>query len=488
MNTVKPKILCLSRSYLSKLLPTLGKQDIEFEYLHVVQTDKEEKLVTELGGEVVLNIQQVVRQSLVADNELYWDEPEDMRAVTNFNWSAIYSDRYLVNFSESERSRIAGGLHKAVRKLFEENEFKGFVSEPVALFITHLIFYYSKKNNVKPLLWCNTYFSDHFYFASESEISHPVRSTPMSANEIERLHDKVDDYVCGIIGDKTGPVYHHSFSGTKQNRLGYFKQRKGESPLVLRPGWTSRVIQLLRLARAYWFRLRLKSKGDFMTAGAVSEHLFYLKCLFANTKIYSVPPTSFSEQNVVYPLQYEPEASLLYFAPHIINQISFVETTLKALPDGKLLWVKEHPNQFGALDTNEWLALKARYSNVRFIHGRENGRELIKNSALAVTISSSMGMDALLLGRRLLVAGNVFYDQFTGARKVESFVDLSEELGKGENYVIRDNVIDNTSELVQFGSKSYPGDPQPSHYLYDETNLGLLISAIHSEIKPRLNY
>lgn len=486
LNSVKPKIICLSRSYLSKLLPTLSQHDDEFEYLHIVQTDKEEQAVKALGGQVVLNMQSTIRKALVDPTPVLWAEPADFREMTGFDWSAVYSDRYLVHFKEPERLLIAGALQHATEAIFDEHKFEGFLGEPVALFISHLIFYHCCKKDVKPLLWCNTYFSDHFYFSAESEISTPVRFQALNEENAGRLHEKIDEYVNGIIGDRTGPIYHHSFSGAKQDRLGYFKQRKGESPLVLRPGWTSRFIQLARLMRASWHRMNFRNSGDFMTAGAVSEHKFYLGCLFASSTIYDSLPEDPIDNNVVYPLQYEPEASLLYFAPYIVSQISFVETVLKALPDQRILWVKEHPNQFGALDTTSWRKLKARYSNLRFIHGRQNGRELIKRCSLAVTISSSMGLDALLLGRTLLVAGKVFYDRFTGSIQTRSYEDLARELNKLSNYIPQNNAATNTAELVEFGRHAYPGDPQPSHYLYEKRNLSLLVRAIQTELRPGL--
>ena len=220
-----------------------------------------------------------------------------------------------------------------------------------------------------------------------------------------------------------------------------------------------------------------------MTAGAVSEHRFYLRCLFAPTSIYDTAPKEFSNENVVYPLQYEPEASLLYFAPDIVNQVSFVETILKALPHGKKLWVKEHPNQFGALSSPAWLALKQRYDNLHFLHGRQNGRDLIKKSSLVITISSTMGLDGLLLGRKVLVAGSVFYSNFTGATRIRSYFELAQELNRSSNYDLANHLEKNIEELVAFGSHSYPGDPQPSHYLFSDSNLSQLVTAIQCELE-----
>ncbi len=482
---MKKQLLCLSRSYLAHLLPTLGqRQAVEVDYHHIVQTDKEEALVRSLGGKVVLNMQSVVRDALKSTKCPLWVEPEDMREVTGFSWSAIQSDRYLPSFTPEVRSRIAGALQQAVAKLFEQQHFDGFLSEPVALFITHVVFYHCRKNGTRPLLWCNTYYSGYFYFADKCEISSPVRRSPMPINDIEVLREKVSAYAHGVAGDRAGPIYHHAFSGVKPSRLGYFKQRSGNSPLVLRPGMVSRLIQMARLARVLLARLRFPNGSDFMTAGAVNEHRFYLRCLFASASIYDTPPKDYSIDNLVYPLQYEPEASLLYFAPHHVDQVSFVETVLRALPHGKLLWVKEHPNQFGALNESPWRSLKKRYDNLRFVHGRQNGRELIKKTALVVTISSTMGLDALLLGRKVLVGGEVFYSRFAGAIRTESYLALAKELNNSANYISSDNLSENIEELVEFGSRAYAGDPQPSHYLFSEDNIANIQDAIKAELFP----
>jgi hypothetical protein len=93
-----------------------------------------------------------------------------------------------------------------------------------------------------------------------------------------------------------------------------------------------------------------------------------------------------------------------------------------------------------------------------------------------------MGMDALLLGRCLLVAGKVFFDRFTGAIRTRSYEDLARELNAPVNYQTRDNTTALARELVEFGRHAYPGDPQPSHFLYEAQNLSLLVKAIHEEL------
>jgi hypothetical protein len=254
---------------------------------------------------------------------------------------------------------------------------------------------------------------------------------------------------------------------------------------VLRPGAASRAIQAARVVRAAWKRATFRWHGDFITAGALDEHRFYQRCLWRSPRLYDGMPESASPDHVVFPLQFEPEASLLYFAPDIVSQVSFVEAVLRALPKGKTLWVKEHPNQFGALGERPWRALRGRYEALRFVHGRQSGRELIKRAGLVVTISSSMGMDALLLGRRVLVAGEVFYQGFPGACRVRSITSLANAMNQPANYEATGAFDANVAALAEMGRAAYPGDPQPADALFSDANLDHLGFAVRTELAER---
>src|SRR5690606_22875425 len=137
-----------------------------------------------------------------------WQEPEDMREVTGFDWSPIYSDRYLPSYPKAMQEKIAGLIQVALARLFETHRFDGFLSEPVALFVTHLLLYHCRKAGTRPLLWCNTYFPGYFYFADGTDISVPVRRKPMSGEDLEELERVVDAYIQGVVADRAGPIYH----------------------------------------------------------------------------------------------------------------------------------------------------------------------------------------------------------------------------------------------------------------------------------------
>ena len=474
-------ILCLSRAYLARLLPALEKRDAGATYLHMVQTDREAAQIAAQGGEVVLNMQQVVREALLGKTGPLFREPDDFREVTGYLWSPVHADRYLPTFTPEVRLRIAGALFEALERIFAERRIDAFISEPVALFVTHATFYLARKHGARRLLWANGFFPDYFYFTDGIDISRPARAKPMDDAEFREMAEGVRAYVEGVVEDRRGPVYHPNFLAKKLTPLSYFRQRKGEEPLVMGPGWRSRLIQRLRLLRVRAARAFFPRFSDFMSAGAVEEHGFYLRALGTGPAIYDALPSEYDPDNVVYPLQYEPEASLIYFAPDFRDQPVFVEAVLRALPQGKVLWVKEHPNQFGALGEKRWREMKRRYDNLRFVHGRQSGRQLIRNCGLAVMISSSAGVDAIVTGRRCIVAGKVYSRGYPGTIPVSSYAEIAAALNDPANYGPVDHRAEILERLIDFGRHCYRGDPQPSHGLYQEENLQRLVAAIRAE-------
>lgn len=479
-NSTGPTILCLSRSYLSRLLPAMEARHPGAKYLHVVQTEGERAYVESIGGTVVMSIEGVVRDALREDRDR-WQEPTDFREVTGYSWSPIASDRYLPTFSPDLQERIAGALYQGLARVFEGHRIDAFLSEPVALFVTHCAFYLSRKHGARRLMWCNPWFPDMFYFADGIEISRPARATPVSPKERDQLAGEIETYFDGVVADRRGPAYHPSFFKGKLSPLAIFRQRRGEQALIVQPGLTARLLQRARLTRAQVMRLGFPRFGDVLTAGAVDEHRRYLRALSTGPDCYDAVPSAHDPQGVVYPLQYEPEASLLYFAPDFRDQPVLVENVLRALPAGATLWVKEHPNQFGALGADVWQRLKRKYGALRFVHGRQSGRDLIRNSALVVSVTSSAGMDALALGRQVLVTGQVYYRHWAGATAISSYAQLAEALNDSSHYEPVDNRTGLIEALVDQGMSCYRGDPQPRGDLFSPENLDLLVAAVSAE-------
>lgn len=482
--SARPALLCFSRSYLSRLIPAMEARDPGRRYLHIVQTESERRFIEAAGGEVVLSLEGHVRSALASGGP-DWIEPADFREVTEYPWCPIAADRHLPNFPPATRSIIAGAVYSGLQRVFQDYAIDAVVSEPVALFSTHCLFYLARKHDAHRLFWANAWFPDWMYFADSIHISKPVKSVTTSEEDRAILRTQIAAYLDGVRSDRRGPAYHPSFVVRQPSLLPFFKQRRGEEPLVVQEGWLSRAIQTGRYLRASALRMSFPRASDFMTAGSVAEHRDYLRFLSTSRRSYDALPAEYNADNLVYPLQYEPEASLLYFAPDFRDQTVVVENILRALPQGRLLWVKEHPNQFGALGTECWQALRRKYPALRFVHGRESVRRLIKLAGEVVTISSSAGMDGLALGRRVIVLGAVYFRGWPGTLPVSSFAELAQALNAGDVPAPADN-RDVLLDLLQaIGERCYPGDPQPRHDLFSDENLDRLVHAVEAECEHR---
>lgn len=481
-------VLCFSRSYLVRLLPLLAADEDSWVPLHVVQTDAEARQIEQTGQKVAFSLETVVREALaLPDAEApIWQEPADLRDLTGYGYDPIYGDRYLPAFPEAKRRVIAGAIQQAFDTVFATHDIAGALSEPVALFPTHYLLYLCKRHDAVPLYWATAYFGDWFYFVDGIDVAMGRRRAPMSPDQLQAVQTQAQTYLDGVANDLAGPAYHHKFATRKQNAGRYFAQRRGEDALILTPSLGAKVLQAARLVRAGLKAATFPWKSDYMSAASLSEHRFYMGNLMTPQRAYDRPADSYSKTNIFFPLQYEPEASLLYHAPDSRNQLAVVEAMAQALPAGHVLWVKEHPNQFGALGSRAWRKLRKRYSNLRFVYGRENGRHLIQRCGLAVAITSTAGMDAMTYGRRCIVLGDVWFRDFPLAVPVRSIEGLAQALNDPENYGETEDVQaytqGNLDAVMGFAQACYFGDPQPSTMLNTPENLTNLRIAIRAEL------
>jgi hypothetical protein len=129
------------------------------------------------------------------------------------------------------------------------------------------------------------------------------------------------------------------------------------------------------------------------------------------------------ERFVLFPLQLEPECSTLVFAPFHANQSYLVECLSKSLPIDYWLYVKEHPAMLGRRALSCYRAMRA-LPNVKLISPKVSSHELIEQASVVVTVTSSVGWEALMHAKPVIVLGNVWYDAFDLVQKVRTTADL----------------------------------------------------------------
>ena len=144
-----------------------------------------------------------------------------------------------------------------------------------------------------------------------------------------------------------------------------------------------------------------------------------------------------------FPLQSEPEATLLAFAPFYSNQISLIETVAKAIPIDSLLYVKEHPTQKDKF----WRSIKdykkiIDIPNVKLLHPKVNSLELVERSQGVIAISGSTGFEALFYKKPVIIFGDEHYEKLSMVTKIKEIGNLSQEIKNAlMNYKFNQNEL-----------------------------------------------
>ncbi len=130
----------------------------------------------------------------------------------------------------------------------------------------------------------------------------------------------------------------------------------------------------------------------------------------------------FGESYVLFAMQVEPEVSTSVFAPYCTDQVGVVEDIARGLPVDTVLYVKEHPVMMGRRSVKDYQRLK-RVPNVRLLAAGLSTSHLISGAAAVVVITSTVGWEAVVQDRPVIVLGNVWYD---GCGLVEKVRAVSE--------------------------------------------------------------
>ena len=109
---------------------------------------------------------------------------------------------------------------------------------------------------------------------------------------------------------------------------------------------------------------------------------------------------------VFYAMHFQPEASTLVNGIWYSNQIALIETLSKALPLGYTLVVKEHPRGRGMRPLWQYKHT-ASLHNVMF--SDLSSKEIISKCQMVVSISGSIGLEALAMKKPVLMLGRAFH-------------------------------------------------------------------------------
>ncbi|MEM4331717.1 MAG: hypothetical protein QW500_00360 [Candidatus Micrarchaeia archaeon] len=114
------------------------------------------------------------------------------------------------------------------------------------------------------------------------------------------------------------------------------------------------------------------------------------------------------EKYFLFTLHYEWEAQLAYREP-FVDQLKIANLISEILPGNTYLYIKVHPHWKNADQSLQEVFFMSRKKNIRFIHPSVNTSELIKKSMGVIVLNSTVGYEALLFKKPLIVLGHEAY-------------------------------------------------------------------------------
>jgi uncharacterized pyridoxamine 5'-phosphate oxidase family protein len=180
------------------------------------------------------------------------------------------------------------------------------------------------------------------------------------------------------------------------------------------------------------------SRNPFILAYEKLRKFTFAKIItLLSRRLFDHPDLS-KDKFFLFPIHMHPEASTLVLAPYYVNQLETIINIARVLPADACLYVKEHKSALGDRSLRFYRQLK-KYPNIKIISPTENIYSLILHSRGIITLSSTVGWEALLLKKPVMVLGNVFYNDTGLTFPVSSYAELLDKVQQ---------ILNNTLPLV----------------------------------------
>lgn len=224
--------------------------------------------------------------------------------------------------------------------------------------------------------------------------------------------------------------------------------------------YTSKIKELKLIIRLFGGDVYFESKKTIQSPHPLVD-IFFRACRVFARKIklniinkYFYDDVVDSDKYYLYPLHYHPESSTSVLSPNYVDELNQIKNIAFNLPLGRMLYVKEHPNAVGFKGMCFYRSL-SRIPNVKVISHEMNTTKLLDNCVGVITLTSTMGYEALLKGIPTFVFGDVFYNAHPKCINIKNYGDIYPLLSKHQ-YRDFDSII-NRNFVAAYFSLTYPG-------------------------------
>ena len=135
------------------------------------------------------------------------------------------------------------------------------------------------------------------------------------------------------------------------------------------------------------------------------------------------------EKFIFFPLQVEPERTIVYDAPFYTNQSELIKNIAKALPIDIKLYVKEHYNmRYRSWREIQFYKELLDLPNVKLIHPSINPEKILEKCSIVITTSSTAAMEAAFYEKASIVFTDTVYSDLPSVHRIKNLEKLPETI------------------------------------------------------------
>jgi len=183
----------------------------------------------------------------------------------------------------------------------------------------------------------------------------------------------------------------------------------------------------------------------------------------------------YSKRYIYFALHLDPEIPTMpILANEYTDQLLAIEELRQKIPQNIMIYVKENPKQTDIFRPQSFFDRIKKLENVKLVN--DNTYKLIDGSCFVATISGTVGWEAIISGKNVVLFGKSWYQNFSGAFLFNKNFNFDEVL----NYKIDKKTLN--SSLKKFLEKTSRG-----MIYFDFSNKAIKITDIYPEYNRSKN-
>lgn len=334
----------------------------------------------------------------------YLMEKERQYGVPNL-YPMITACRFVSRFDRRRALRVLESGFRLVERLFDEAEPDFIISDGVACALSYIQYAVAEKRSIPYLTIADARINGRFYV---------IRNR---SDRYERTEELFAQYKSEGL-----PA---SLRAKAQAFLDHFRRTASKPKYFLDHATVPALnTEAVRSGLGLIFRYYQDPKNyNLIHPGMAVLNRFRRIATSRMADLYHFEAPVEGEKFVFFPLHLQPEMTTAVLAPFCTDQLALLENIAKSLPIDHRLYVKEHKASLGRRPLSYYRRLRS-IPNVRLISPYWDSHDLIKRSAAAVVISSTVGWEALLYERPVITFGEAFYNAFDLVYRARALPDL----------------------------------------------------------------